>query len=162
MERLVALAEHSYASFPTGGNLPGWKGLSENLDHLTYKNEPCPHPEGGALRPPTTRLRSCPLPSAEPRDRCSRDVRAQRRVPPRPPRAHAPPPNRAEHPGSWSIPGCALWCNEGLELRARVRVSGLRPQWVQTRLGLTRGLEEGGPCYSLRHGEGSGALQGPG
>lgn len=72
------------------------------------------------------------------------------------------PPNRAEHPGSWSIPGCALWCNEGLELRARVRVSGLRPQWVQTRLGLTRGLEEGGPCYSLRHGEGSGVLQGPG
>ncbi|XP_044790421.1 PRELI domain containing protein 3A isoform X18 [Bubalus bubalis] len=65
-----------------------------------------------------------PLPSAEPQDRCSRDVRARRRVPPRPPRAHAPPPNRAEHPGSWSIPGCALWCDEGLELRARVRILG--------------------------------------
>lgn len=65
-------------------------------------------------------------------------------------------------PGPWSIPACALRCDEGLELRARVRVSRLRPQWVQTCLGLTRGLEEGGLCYSLRHGVGSDALQGSG
>ena len=71
-------------------------------------------------------------------------------------------PGKSQEHVSSCVPGCALWCDEGLELRARVRVSGLRPQWVQTRLGLTRGLEEGGLCYSLRHGVGSGALQGPG
>ena len=108
---------------PNSGNQHGWKELWENLDHLTSRNEPRPHPpqwlRGASPRPPRPPLCSRCLPRARllpvpPRSRgAAALVMGGRPAQSRP--AHSlnawhiastrPAPRGAEHPGPGASPG---------------------------------------------------------